>query len=80
MADERKCYAGDLSSDALGKTVVTPATHGEEARTGTVVEVVHLLTVEKPKRARTQIVFWFDRLGERRMVELDSNVIVEIRS
>lgn len=79
MADERKCYAGDLSLDALGKTVLTPATHGEEAHSGRVLEVVHLLTSDKPVRGHTQIVFALNRLGERRMVELDSNLIVEVK-
>lgn len=79
MADERKCYAGDLGSDALGKTVMVPATHGERARSGVVREVVHFLGVS-PRRARTQVVLEPARgeLSGAPMVELDSNVVVEV--
>lgn len=80
MADERKCYAGDLGSDVLRKTVFTPATDGERARSGVVGEVVHLIGLA-PQRARTQIIFLPapGDLGRARLVELDSNVIVEVK-
>ncbi|MCU1441110.1 MAG: hypothetical protein JWP85_2107 [Rhodoglobus sp.] len=38
MADQRTCYAGDLTSDAIGKTVVV--TYGPPNRRTTLTEVL----------------------------------------
>ena len=48
MADERKCYAGDLGSDALGKQVHL----GDEVTVGPVVEVTHRVNARGVKTTR----------------------------
>lgn len=48
MADERKCYAGDLGSDALGKHVDL----GDEVRVGPVIEITHRVNARGVKTTR----------------------------
>lgn len=57
MADERKCYSGDLTSDAIGKTVRVTYTTGRITSTVEDVlrEVRHHLT--GPGQRRTTLFF-----------------------
>ncbi|MGU3409141.1 hypothetical protein ACLBWP_03455 [Microbacterium sp. M1A1_1b] len=48
MADERKCYAGDLGTDALGKHVDL----GDETVVGPVVEITHRVNARGVKTTR----------------------------
>lgn len=48
MADERTCYAGDLTSDAIGKRV--RVTYGPETARTTITDV--LIGVEHRKREK----------------------------
>lgn len=69
MADERKCFAGDLSSDAIGKTL--RLTYKRGAVTSTIEDVVVRVLHEQPAlpaypsaadlidAARTETRIWF---------------------
>lgn len=48
MADERKCYAGDLGTDVLGKHVHL----GDEVTVGPIVEVTHRVNARGVKTTR----------------------------
>lgn len=53
MADERKCYAGDLGSDALGKTIVF--SEGKNTRVVQVRRVAHSVSRVHPGTKITTI-------------------------
>ncbi|MBF4603725.1 hypothetical protein [Curtobacterium sp. VKM Ac-2884] len=78
MADERKCYAGDLGSDALGKTVAVPVTGLDGAHTGTLSLVSHFMGVAgKPV---TELRFSpSEVLGSSKVLTVDDAVTVEVR-
>lgn len=78
MADERKCYAGDLGSDALGKTVAVPQSGLDEAHAGTLALVSHFVGVAgKPV---TELRFApAELLGSSRVLTVDDAVTVEVR-
>lgn len=48
MADERRCYAGDLNSDALGKRVALD----DEVTVGPVIEISHRVNARGVKTTR----------------------------
>lgn len=48
MADERRCYAGDLNSDTLGKRVRIDA----DVTVGPVVEIAHRVNARGVKTTR----------------------------
>jgi hypothetical protein len=48
VADERKCYAGDLNSDTLGKRVDL----GDEVVVGPVIEITHMQNARGVKSTR----------------------------
>jgi hypothetical protein len=78
VADERKCYAGDLGSDVLGKTVAVPATGLDDAHTGTLSLVSHFVGVAgKPV---TELRFApAEVLGSSKVLTVDDAVTVEVR-
>lgn len=74
MSDERKCYAGDLSSDALGKTVRVTYKNGniESTVTDVLREVRHHMVgggrgIPSPPVAKTTMFFegtrWTENAG-----------------
>ena len=78
MADERKCYAGDLGSDALGKTVSVPKSGLDEAHVGTLTMVSHFVgaagkPVAEMRFAPSEV------LGSSRVLTVDDAVTVEVR-
>lgn len=73
MADKRECFAGDLTSDAIGKTIVVPANGLNAATEGVLVEVTHF--VGMTSRPVTQVVF-----DDERVLSIDHTVTVEVRS
>lgn len=79
MADERKCYAGDLGSDALGKTVIVPE-HGHEGeRRGVVVSVSHGSGLTG-KAITTVLMTPAGSMGVQQAVTVDATVVVEVRA
>lgn len=78
MADERKCYAGDLGSDALGKTVVVPKHGLEDERRGLVLSVAHEDGLTG-KPITSVVLRPSDSIGVRQLVTVDSMVIVEVQ-
>lgn len=78
MADERKAYAGDLGSDALGKTVVLPQHGLDDERKGVVLSVSH--DTGMTGKPITSVVFRPEGpLASRRLATVDSMVIVEVK-
>lgn len=78
MADERKCYAGDLGSDALGKTVAVPASGLDVAHEGTLTMVSHFVGVTGKPVAELRFAP-SELLGSSRVVTVDDAVTVEVR-
>lgn len=66
MADERKCYAGDLGTDALGKRVLL----GDEVVVGPVVEITHNLNVRGVKTTRVMSETEAHRVYDTALVEV----------
>lgn len=78
MADERKAYAGDLGSDAIGKTVVVPKHGLDGERQGVVSSVSHDTgATGKPVTSVTFVPA--GPLESAPLVVVDSTVIVEVR-
>jgi len=78
MADERRCYAGDLGSDALGKTVVVPKHGLDDERQGMVLSVSHDLGL-KGKPITSVVMRPSSSIGVRQLVTVDSLVVVEVK-
>ena len=68
MADERKCYAGDLGSDALGKHVLIQ----DEVTVGPLVEITHRMNSRGVKTTRVS--------SETEAHRIYDTAIVEVRS
>lgn len=68
MADERKCYAGDLGTDALGKHVHL----GDEVTVGPVLEITHRLHGGGVKTTRI--------LSETEAQRIYDTAVVEVRA
>ena len=66
MADERKCYAGDLNSDTLGKRVHL----GDEVTVGPVVEITHRAAPSGVKTTRIISETEAQRVYENALVEV----------
>lgn len=79
MADERRCYAGDLGSDALGKTVIVPAHGLDGERRGVVVAVSHG-TGLTGKPITTVQVRPLGSIGVQQAWTVDATVVVEVRA
>lgn len=78
MADERKAYAGDLGSDAIGKTVIVPE-HGEHGeRRGVVQSVSHFMGLTG-KPVTSVLVVPSGSIGVRQVWTVDATVVVEVR-
>jgi hypothetical protein len=68
VADERKCYAGDLGTDALGKHVDL----GDEVTVGPVVEITHRVNARGVQTTRI--------LSEVEAHRVYSDAVVEVRA
>jgi len=68
VADERKCYAGDLGSDALGKHVLIQ----DEVTVGPLVEITHRMNSRGVKTTRVS--------SETEAHRIYDTAIVEVRS
>lgn len=80
MADQRKCYAGDLSSDSLGKTVVyTLNTPTKDERSILVHEVKHYFQPIGAGSKRVTVIGGTRDSGAV-VQRLDSDHVVEVRS
>jgi hypothetical protein len=78
VADERKCYAGDLGSDAIGKTVVVPRHGLDDERRGTVLSVSHDQGLTG-KPITSVVMRPGQSIGVRQLVTVDSLVVVEVK-
>jgi hypothetical protein len=78
VADERRCYAGDLGSDALGKTVVVPKHGLDDERQGEVLSVSHDAGLTG-KPITSVVMRPTGSIGVRQLVTVDSMVTVEVQ-
>jgi hypothetical protein len=79
MADKREAYAGDLSSEAIGKTVVVPAHGADGERRGVVLAATHGSGLTG-KPITTVLVQPHGSSGVQQAWTVGATVVVEVRA